>query len=59
MGKGLLDVSWMVDQIVASGYDGAVSIEYIEDCGAIQEEYETRDQILALKQILLEKGLAL
>jgi sugar phosphate isomerase/epimerase len=59
MEKGLLDMPWMVDQIVASGYQGAVSIEYIEDCGAIQEGYETRDQVLALKQILLEKGLAL
>jgi sugar phosphate isomerase/epimerase len=57
MDKGLLDMPCMVDQILASGYHGAVSIEYIEDCGAIQEGYETRDQVLALKQVLQEKGL--
>jgi sugar phosphate isomerase/epimerase len=59
MDKGLLDVPWMVDQIIASGYRGVVSIEYIQDCGGIQEGYEVADEALALKQLLLDKGLAL
>ena len=48
-----------MDQILASGYRGAVSIEYIQDCGGIQEGYEVADETLALKQLLLDKGLAL
>jgi sugar phosphate isomerase/epimerase len=59
MAKGLLDIPWMVDRIVASGYEGTVSIEYIEDCGGIQEGYEVRDQVVALKQVLMDKGLVL
>jgi len=59
MAKGTLDVPWIVDQIVASDYRGAVSIEYIQDCGGIQEGYEVADETLALKQLLLEKGLVL
>jgi sugar phosphate isomerase/epimerase len=59
MDKGLLDLPWIVDQIVASGYQGAVSIEYIQDCGGIAEGYEVADETLALKQLLLDKGLAL
>jgi len=59
MDRGLLDIPWMIDQIVASGYEGAISIEYIEDCGALQEGYETRDEIVALVQVLLDRGLNL
>lgn len=59
MAKGALDIPWIVDQIVASGYEGAVSIEYIEDCGGIQEGYEVRDEIETLKQVLVNKGLIL
>jgi len=59
MDKGLLDIPWMIDRIVESGYEGAVSIEYIEDCGGIQEGYEVRDQVVALKQMLVNKKLAL
>jgi sugar phosphate isomerase/epimerase len=59
MDKGALDLPWIVDQIVASGYQGAVSIEYIQDCGGIAEGYEVADETLALKQLLLEKGLVL
>ena len=56
MDKGLLDIPWMVDRIAASGYEGAVSIEYIEDCGGIQEGYEVRDEVVALTQVLIGKG---
>ena len=59
MDKGLLDIPWMIDRIIGSGYEGAVSIEYIEDCGGIQEGYEVRDEIVALQQVLLDKGLSL
>jgi sugar phosphate isomerase/epimerase len=59
MAKGLLDIPWIVDQIVASDYQGAVSIEYIEDCGGIQEGYEVRDEVVRLKQALVDKGLVL
>ena len=59
MAKGLLDIPWMVDRIVASGYQGAVSIEYIEDCGGIQEGYEVRDEVVSLVQVLVDKGLTL
>jgi len=59
MAKGALDLPWIVDQIVDSGYQGAVSIEYIQDCGGIAEGYEVADETLALKQLLLDKGLAL
>jgi sugar phosphate isomerase/epimerase len=59
MDKGSLDLPWIVDQIVASGYQGAVSIEYIQDCGGIEEGYEVADETLALKQLLLDKGLSL
>jgi sugar phosphate isomerase/epimerase len=59
MDKGALDLPWMVDQIVDSGYRGAVSIEYIQDCGGIAEGYEVADETLALKQLLLDKGLVL
>jgi sugar phosphate isomerase/epimerase len=59
MAKGLLDLPWIIDQIVASGYRGAVSIEYIQDCGGIAEGYEVADETLALKQLLLDKGLTL
>jgi sugar phosphate isomerase/epimerase len=59
MDKGGLDIAWMVDQILASGYEGAISIEYIQDCGGIQEGYEVRDEAEMLKQLLVEKGLAL
>ena len=48
-----------MDQILASGYRGAVSIEYIQDCGGIQEGYEVADETLALKRLLLEEGLTL
>jgi sugar phosphate isomerase/epimerase len=58
MAKGALDIPWIVDQIVASGYEGAVSIEYIEDCGGIQEGYEVRDEVVGLKQVLVNKGLS-
>jgi sugar phosphate isomerase/epimerase len=56
MAKGALDLPWMVDQIIASGYEGAVSIEYIEDCGGIQEGYEVQDEVVILKRILVDKG---
>jgi len=59
MAKGTLDLPWIVDRIVASGYQGAVSIEYIQDCGGIQEGYEVVDETRALKQLLLDKGLTL
>jgi sugar phosphate isomerase/epimerase len=59
MAKGALDIPWIIDQIVASGYEGAVSIEYIEDCGGIQEGYEVRGEVVALKQVLVNKGLSL
>jgi sugar phosphate isomerase/epimerase len=59
MAKGLLDIPWIVEQIVASGYEGAISIEYIEDCGGIQEGYEVQEEVVALKQVLMDKGLAL
>lgn len=59
MHKGGLDMPWMIDQIIASGYEGAISIEYIQDCGGIQEGYEVRDEAEMLKQLLLDKGLAL
>jgi sugar phosphate isomerase/epimerase len=57
MDRGGLDMGWMVDQILASGYDGAISIEYIQDCGGIQEGYEVRDEAETLKQLLVDKGL--
>jgi sugar phosphate isomerase/epimerase len=57
--KGALDIPWMVDRILASGYEGAVAIEYIEDCGGIQEGYEVRDEVVALQQVLVDKGLSL
>ena len=59
MAKGLLDLPWMVDQILASGYRGAISIEYIQDCGGLREGYEVADETLALKQLLQDKGLVL
>jgi sugar phosphate isomerase/epimerase len=59
MAKGALDIPWMVDQIVASGYEGAVSIEYIEDCGGIEEGYEVRDEVAALREVLVDRGLVL
>ena len=59
MEVGGLDMGWMVDQVLASGYEGTISIEYIQDCGGIQEGYEVRDEAETLKQLLLEKGLAL
>jgi sugar phosphate isomerase/epimerase len=57
--KGALDLPWMVDRILASGYEGAISIEYIQDCGGMQEGYEVRDETEMLKQLLLAKGLTL
>ncbi len=59
MDEGALDLPWMVDGILASGYEGAISIEYIQDCGGLQEGYEVRDETEMLKQLLLAKGLAL
>ena len=59
MDRGRLDMSWAIDQILASGYEGAISVEYIEDCGGIQEGYEVRDEAEMLKRLLLDKGLAL
>ena len=59
MERGLLDIPWMADRILAADYRGTVSIEYIEDCGAIQEGYSAAEQVLALRGVLLEKGLAL
>jgi sugar phosphate isomerase/epimerase len=59
MERGALDMPWMADQILASGYDGAISIEYIQDCGGIQEGYEVRSETEALAQLLIGKGLAL
>jgi sugar phosphate isomerase/epimerase len=59
MDKGGLDIPWMIDQILASGCEGALSIEYIQDCGGIQEGYEVRDEAEMLKQLLLGKGLEL
>ena len=59
MRKGRLDVGWMVDQVLASGYRGAISIEYIQDCGGLQEGYEVRDEAQTLVQLLLDRGLAL
>jgi sugar phosphate isomerase/epimerase len=59
MDRGALDMGWMIDQVLASGYGGAISIEYIQDCGGIQEGYEVRDETEVLKQLLLDKGLRL
>jgi sugar phosphate isomerase/epimerase len=64
MAKGLLDIPWVVDRIAASGYgtsysEAAISIEYIEDCGGIQEGYEVRDEVVALKQVLVDRGILL
>ncbi len=59
MDRGALDMGWMIDQILASGYGGAISIEYIQDCGGIEEGYEVRDETEILKQLLLDKGLRL
>jgi sugar phosphate isomerase/epimerase len=59
MDRGALDMSWMVDQILASGYDATISIEYIQDCGGLQEGYEVRDEVEMLAQLLLGHGLAL
>jgi hypothetical protein len=49
----------MVDCVVEPGYNGAVSIEYIGDCGALKEGYETKDEVLKLREILVAKGLFL
>jgi sugar phosphate isomerase/epimerase len=59
MHKGALDMGWMIDQIVTSDYVGTISIEYIQDCGGIQEGYEVREEAEILKQLLLDKGLTL
>jgi sugar phosphate isomerase/epimerase len=59
MAKGLLDMPWMIDQILSAGYEGAIAIEYIEDCGALQEGYDTVDQVLALVGLLQSAGLPL
>ncbi|MBN1676229.1 MAG: TIM barrel protein [Kiritimatiellae bacterium] len=59
MAKGGLDTAWMADRILESGYCGAVAIEYIEDCGALKEGYETVDEVIALRDLLVEKGMAL
>ncbi len=59
MDRGGLDMPWMVDQILNSGYGGAVSIEYIQDCGGLQEGYEVRDETEMLVRLLIDKGLTL
>jgi sugar phosphate isomerase/epimerase len=59
MARGALDLRWMVEQILASGYEGTISIEYIEDCGAIEQGYEVRKEIETLLQLLLDQGLDL
>ena len=59
MSLGALDMPWMIDQIIASGYEGAISIEYIQDCGGLREGYEVRDETELLKEMLVGKGLAL
>jgi sugar phosphate isomerase/epimerase len=59
MDRGGLDMGWMVDRILASGYAGAISIEYIQDCGGLQEGYEVRDEAETLLRLLLDRGLTL
>ena len=59
MEKGDLDIGWMVAQMIAAGYQGAISVEYIEDCGALKEGYDTVPEIEQMKAILLEKGCVL
>lgn len=59
MDRGGLDMPWMIDRILAAGYDGTISIEYIQDCGGLQEGYEVRDEAELLKRLLLDKGLTL
>ena len=59
MDRGALDMRWMVGRILASSYRGAISVEYIEDCGGIQEGYDVRDEVETLVRFLLEQGLAL
>ena len=56
MAKGDLDIGWLIDQMMAAGYNGAISVEYIEDCGALKEGYDTVPEIEKLKAVLLEKG---
>ena len=52
-------MAWIIDLILASGYTNAISIEYIQDCGGIQEGYEVRDETELLKRLLLDKGFTL
>ena len=59
MEKGSLDIERMVDQMVAAGYEGAISIEYIEDCGALKEGYDTVPEIERMKAIMIERGCVL
>jgi sugar phosphate isomerase/epimerase len=59
MARGALDIPWIVDHMLASGYRGVVSIEYIEDCGGIEEGYEVRDEVVALREVLVDRGLVL
>lgn len=59
MARGALDIPGIVDHVLASGYEGALSIEYIEDCGGIEEGYEVRDEVVALREVLVGKGLVL
>jgi len=54
MEKGLLDASWMIDQIVESGYDGVVALEYIED-NAVKEGYDVEAETIILRDLMLEK----
>ena len=56
MAKGDLDIGWLIDQMMAAGYNGAISVEYIEDCGALKEGYDTVPEIEQLKAVLLAKG---
>ena len=59
MAKGRLDIGWMVDRMIAAGYEGAISIEYIEDCGALKEGYDTAPEIEKMKAILVGNGCVL
>jgi len=52
MDRGLLDLDWVLRNLNERGYEGAISIEYLEDF-ALRDGYNVEFEVAALRQYLL------
>ncbi|MFC1718011.1 TIM barrel protein [Candidatus Poribacteria bacterium] len=48
MDEGIMDFDWVLNTLKAHGYDGYISVEYIDG----REDYNLKEQIVKLRKLI-------